>query len=272
MKQMCPCCHQEFTPPTLGEAGDMGDMFSCDHCQSVFKWENQSLKVVYESQNDPSLSPSVAEESESSSEEIADGQMIEEDPLFYEGDIASDSEAKEEITPPPPEGETGDLSEMEDPLELSELESEDGNVTYEEKSGALLEDSSEFISEREEDSMEEESELTEEDKGVSQNFSDVEEYGNAQATSQKGFLRYDLCVVGVDSTDIEKQVLSVLEDPFFKLEARKIVQSQKDGVLVIKNLNPIKAMCLVSQLSFLSVELSWEQYMALDVSEEPVES
>ena len=269
MKQICPCCHQEFTAPPFGEAGDMGDMFSCEHCQSVFKWENQSLKVVYESQNDPS--PSVAEGTESPSEEIVDGQMIKEDPSLYEGDIVGDSEAKEEVAPH--EEETGDLSETEAPLEPAEREREDGNVTDEEKSIDLQEaGSSEFISEQEEDSMEEEGGLMEEDKEVSQNFSDVEEYGNAQATSQKGFLRYDLRVAGVDSTDIEKQVLSVLEDPRFHWDAKEIIQSQKDGVLVIKNLNPIKAMCLVSELSFLSVELSWEQYMALDVSEESVES
>ncbi len=269
MKQVCPCCHQEFSPPPLGEAGDMGDMFSCDHCQSVFKWENQSLKVVYESQNDPSVSSSVSEgtESEAPKEEEVDGQMMEEESPSYEEEVVADSEAKGEVAL---DGEeAGDLSEMDDPLEPSELENESGNVTYEEKSIDLQdEDSSEFISEQEENSMEEESELVEESEGVSQNFSDVEEYGNAQATSQKGFLRYDLCVAGVDSTDIESQVLSVLEDPRFHWNAKEIIESQKDGVLVIKNLNPIKAMCLVSELSFLSVDLSWEQYMALDVSKE----
>ncbi|MDE0118953.1 MAG: hypothetical protein OXM55_02965, partial [Bdellovibrionales bacterium] len=97
-----------------------------------------------------------------------------------------------------------------------------------------------------------------------QDFSDVEQYGNAQASSEKGFLRYDLRISGLDSSEIEKQVLYILENPRFKWDAGEVLRSQKEGVLTIKNLNPIKAMCLVSDLSFLSVELSWKQYMALN--------
>ncbi len=101
-----------------------------------------------------------------------------------------------------------------------------------------------------------------------QDFSDVEKYGNAPASSEKGFLRYDLQISGLDSLEIEQEVLSVLEDPRFKWSAKEILRSQKKGVLEIKNLNPVKAMCLVSGLSFLSVQLRWKQYMALSAPTE----
>ena len=103
------------------------------------------------------------------------------------------------------------------------------------------------------------------------NFKDVEQYGNAPASSEKGFLRYDLHIAGLDSKEIEKEVFLVLDDPRFNWSAKEILQSQKDGVLEIKNLNPVKAMCLVSELSTVSVQLSWKQYMALDVLSESSE-
>ena len=105
----------------------------------------------------------------------------------------------------------------------------------------------------------------------SANFKDVEQYGNAPVSSEKGFLRYDLHIAGLDSKEIEKEVFLVLDDPRFNWSAKEILQSQKDGVLEIKNLNPVKAMCLVSELSTVSVQLSWKQYMALDVLSESSE-
>ena len=262
MKHLCPCCHQEFNPPVLEETEDMGNLFSCDHCQSVLKWENQSLKVVYESQNEPSVSPSASSVMESLSEQLNEDIISE---LTEEEKEVSKEKAPEEDM-------IDDLTERDDSVEKSELVEED--ISYEEQPEEVQEKSSSEVSEsvsKQDNILIEEAEFIKEEE-THQDFSDVEEYGNAQATSEKGFLRYDLRIAGVDSTEIEQQILSILEDPRFHWDAKEIMQSQKEGILVIKNLNPIKAMCLVSDLSFLSVELSWEQYMALNVSKEPVES
>ena len=88
---------------------------------------------------------------------------------------------------------------------------------------------------------------------------------------EKVFLRYDIYISGLDSVEIEKQVREVLEDSRFKWDVNEILKSQDKGHLVIKNLNPIKAAYLVSELSFLSVKISWEQYMALNVKPEQTE-
>lgn len=248
MKTVCPCCHQEFSPPVLEEAEDMGNLFDCDHCQSVLKWDSQSLKVVYESQNKPASPPSAVDEEvpELKKEDVVDERLVEkEESLSQKNMVAVD--------------------------DVEQLMSEENPILYEEKpvgdeTADISESSEESLFEQKERLLAEEFSSEEIEEEEHQDFSDVEEYGNAQATSGKGFLRYDLRVDGVDSVEIEQQVLSVLEDPRFHWDAKEIIQAQKEGVLVIKNLNPIKAMCLVSELSFLPVELSWEQYMALNIS------
>ena len=257
MKSVCPCCHQELNPPSpvSEEMEDMSGLFSCDHCQSVLKWEDESLKAVYESKHLASPSNDVESVSTYPDENVFEGvneanvEGAKDDNLVEIesniGNVINDSD------------EEGSLVEQPDPEEKILSEGEQEEVSPE-----FLESSSEYSPMKEELNAE----FIEEEKKISPDFSDVAEHGNAQATSEKGFLRYDLCIAGVDSVEIEQQVLSVLEDPRFQWDAKKIVQSQKEGVLVIKNLNPIKAMCLVSDLSFVPVELSWKQYMALNMS------
>ncbi|MDE0518076.1 MAG: hypothetical protein OXH36_00760 [Bdellovibrionales bacterium] len=299
MIQICPCCKKEFSPlsppPPASAASveeDMGDMFSCPHCQSVLKWDKEgSLQIIYESTEEPA----VLEEPEPSSlssaplseeaEEIVSPEMeigeatppthlpnpeeIGENPI--ENPSSPPETYKEPLHDNPPEE---NLSFP--PKRESHQEDEQGpnegkeKKTPEEKEPAVF--STEKTEEEElqendfnelpEESFNEEEVIQTDPAG--QDFSDVEQYGNAQASSEKGFLRYDLCISGLDSSEIEKQVLHILENPRFKWDAREVLRSQKEGVLTIKNLNPIKAMCLVSDLSFLSVELSWKQYMALN--------
>ena len=98
---------------------------------------------------------------------------------------------------------------------------------------------------------------------TSENFSDIESYGNSEDNLDKGFLHYDIIIQGIDSKKIEQKVLSILEEPRFNWMAKEILSLQKDGVLIIKKLNPVKAMRLISELSFLPVTLSWKQYMAI---------
>ncbi len=99
-----------------------------------------------------------------------------------------------------------------------------------------------------------------------QDFSDVENYGNSESISSKGFLRYDLLIEGIDSSEIEEQILFILEDSRFNWDGKEIYRQQKDGNLWIKNLHPIKVVSLISEISRLSVQLSWKQYTALSSS------
>lgn len=296
MKHTCPCCNKEFTPPAalVGVEEDIGNLFSCDYCQSVLKWEGGVLKVVHESKQEPepiTLSEDSTENEESliSKEDALVGASDESDEMESQNDIQQMEENKEEsiadfITEGNnPEEVRKDFDEegLDDGVESSFMpgqelqDKEPYDETAEEngkkeahqdfKKNEQIEESS--VENLEKEQVEEWKEM-EEEVGVqetNQNFADVEEYGNAQATSEKGFLRYDIYISGLDSIEIEEQIKEVLEDPRFKWDANEILGSQNKGLLVIKNLNPIKAVCLISELSFLSIDLSWKQYMALNV-------
>ena len=290
MIQICPCCKKEFHPPVADEsgAGDMGSLFSCNHCQSVLKWDNESLQVVYESKEEPS---SVAlDEKEISSLEPEEGvlpemrtkeetvngseviqvEVLQEQPQqeIQEGPAQEES-LQEESSQEDVQAEWPEEAQEESQKEERQNENEEikENSAKEEAGVSVFSTKGEESLESSSDEFSDESfndEKAMQTDSSEQDFSDVEQYGNAQASSEKGFLRYDLSISGLDSNEIEKQVLDILEDPRFNWDANEVLRSQKEGVLVIKNLNPIKAMCLVSDLSFLSVEISWKQYMALN--------
>ena len=266
--QICPCCQKEFQPPPVDQnTEDMDNLFSCDHCQSIMKWENQLLKVVYESQEGPPVVSTDVDNKEdilSEKEEEVLPEEVGQAPSSEFEETASEELVTEKEAVSLNEGVKEDFPEQE-----AFDDSGDRNNVVAEKARELSEDLDQ--EEPEEQSVNPVSEKMEWGEGdlktqdVKQDFSDVEEYGNAQATSEKGFLRYDLRISGLDSSEIEKHVLAILEDPRFNWDAKEVLQMQKEGILVIKNLNPIKAMCLVSELSFLPVlELSWKQYMAVN--------
>ena len=269
MMQICPCCQKEFQPPPVDQnTEDMDNLFSCDHCQSIMKWENGSLKVVYESKEEPPVVSADVDNKEavlSEKEEEVLSEEVDQAPsaefeeaaaekLVAKEEVSLNEEVNEEVREDFPEQETFDGSGDQNNIVEEEAELS-GDLSREEPEEQSVDPARGEMKEEE----------APENQDVKQDFSDVEEYGNAQATSEKGFLRYDLRISGLDSREIEQHVLAILEDPRFKWDAKEVLQMQKEGILVIKNLNPIKAMCLVSELSFLPVlELSWKQYMAVN--------
>ena len=325
MKHQCPCCHKSLDslPPEQEQAEDMDTLFSCDHCQSVLKWENQALKVVFESSD---FSSESVEENESVQSEAREEGLFSEEGEMAEEQVSADNImsalqekegdssllqefAKEEEKPETvldssalsepveepvvntaeeegidlPLNELADISvgtsghELEHGSEhgsehgLESAESdflgakEEGQEEGQEEDLASVQEAGEASEESEAGEASEASETSEaEQQDINQDFSDVESYGNATATSNKGFLRYDLFIEGVDSHEIKTQVFHILEDPRFNWSAKEILQSEKEGVVTIKNLNPVKVMVLLSELSSLSVQLSWKQYRALD--------
>ena len=102
-----------------------------------------------------------------------------------------------------------------------------------------------------------------------QDLSDVAAFGNdTESAAHKGPLCYDLSISGVDSSDVEKAVLSVLEDSRLKLDAKFILKTTKNGRINIKNLNPVKMVYMLSRLMHLPVKFDWKQYMAINALEE----
>jgi len=365
----CPSCDKELTLPVPEDGQEdvstMGELFSCEYCQSVFKMENGSLEVVFESKEDPNavdedpvdedplaednvatdnvVADNVEKESQEFMEEGHDDSygskessdlnlnqgVVDEAPFVvdevpnkegkegFEEGFNDEQSTEDELTNKAGEEnfndgiyvpeESSDLNLNqglvdETPSVVDEAPSKAGTEGFEEgfndeqstedeliKKGKPLEegidenlepDAKGAFTKKErplEQALNENLEPESNDfnepafseqmppppAGV-QDFSEVEAYGNAHTSAAKGFLRYDIFINGLDSKEIEEEVLSVLEDPRFNWDAKEILKSQNAGSLTIKNLNPIKAMCLVSELSFLSVDLSWKQYMALD--------
>lgn len=99
-----------------------------------------------------------------------------------------------------------------------------------------------------------------------QGFEDVAEFANSPDSPEKGFLLYDLQIQGIDSQDLEKELLSVFEDPQLNWDGREVLSGVKSGILEIKKLNPVKMFCLISALCDLPFRLSWRQYTVLDVT------
>ena len=242
MKEVCPCCQQEIKSPAPPGTGgeDMDSLFECGSCGSVLKWEKDTVQVVSQSKGEVSPPPPTEDASAEEEDGLAEAEAEAEEAKSLAEEI-SPPVAEEEATDPPVEADSVAENDIQGVEEIS----------------APAEEAS---------AIEEEADPPPEN-GI-QDFSDVEEYGNAQASSQKGFLRYDLEISGIYSREIEEQIKAVLEDPRFKWSVAEILKTQKNGVLSIKNLNPIKAVCLISELSFLPVKLSWKQYMALNVTEE----
>jgi hypothetical protein len=78
--------------------------------------------------------------------------------------------------------------------------------------------------------------------------------------SREGVFRYKLCIENIDTKDLAKEVYEALEDSRFLWDPEEIMSQIKMGVLIIGDLNPIKASLLVFRLRDIDVALSWEQY------------
>jgi hypothetical protein len=92
------------------------------------------------------------------------------------------------------------------------------------------------------------------------NFKDVEAFGNSDlSSSQSGGLVYDIQIEGIDSKSIRSEIESVLQDPKMKLSVDILMKSIKDGKLVLRRLNPIKASIIIKSLMHLPVQIHWKQ-------------
>ena len=287
----CPCCQTDFTPSVSAETAEkdsIQNMFDCPHCQSVLKWEHNTIKIIHKA--DPEEPQKLDVPVETTLQKVPDSTTDNEQ---------ASNEITNELTTHSPDIEQP-LDEPNDPIAQSPLhinqpvnepdqpaidqpdqptEDEINNTQFEfneahpeeelEQKNTNVDQASEPTEEEPSSSSQTNFNLSHEEEeliassNTPENFSDVEDYGNSETSTDKGFLHYDITIKGIDSVKIEQQVLSVLKESRFNWIAKEILSLQKDGALIIKKLNPVKAMCLISELSFLPVTLSWKQYMAI---------
>ena len=272
MKRACPCCHQEFEF-SLSSEDKMGNLLECSHCHSTLKWHEQELQVLHKFQQATDVKSSVVEKNILSAE-------LKNKTVKSESDVSTINKSQESS-----ENNNNELLVEKSNQELTSNKSSldtDGvvvpsdvavdkniNLASDSSSTSQVDQDMESPIESAENPTTENVNLENVNMPVTkQDLSDVEAYGNMESAAYKGLLRYDLQIIGVDSNKIEEQILSILEDSRLKRDARTCLNSKKNGILQIKNLNPVKAVYLVSQLINLPIELSWKQYMAVNIVEE----
>ena len=256
MKRACPCCHQSFEF-SLSSEDKMGNLLECPHCHSTLKWHEQELQVLHESQPTNNLTSSVEEKNISSVDLDTETAQEDDHEISTEENNEEITSDKSSLVVDEKEDSLEDTNKVADPITA------DSNLAKQED---------EYVTpsiESTENPVKESTSLAGIDTSTAkQDLSDVAAYGNAESSTYKGLLRYDLQITGVDSSSVEAQILSILEDSRLKQDAKACLDSKKNGIVQIKNLNPVKAVYLVSQLMHLPVELSWKQYMAVNVLEE----
>lgn len=95
------------------------------------------------------------------------------------------------------------------------------------------------------------------------------ERSDASQTSD-GPYHYDVCINGLDTAIIRQEVLRRLNDPRLGWSPEDLLRSLRQGELILKNLNPVKAVVTIINLQSLDVDVSWEQkHYAIDEATNP---
>lgn len=87
---------------------------------------------------------------------------------------------------------------------------------------------------------------------------EIESFANSEV-SNLGALSYSVIISGIDTKELRQELQSVLSEPKYMLDWRPLMESIREGEIVIRNLNPVKTSRLVMQLSYLSLQVSWRQ-------------
>lgn len=76
--------------------------------------------------------------------------------------------------------------------------------------------------------------------------------------SSSGKLQYTITVSGIDTSELRKILRDTLHDSRLGLVGNEIIENIEQGVLVIKELNPIKASVIVKSLREYPFEIRWQ--------------
>lgn len=77
---------------------------------------------------------------------------------------------------------------------------------------------------------------------------------------------YDLTISGLDTGQIKDEVMKALSDKRFQWSNEDIRRRLRNGALVFKNLNPVKAVLVVIKLQHIDVDIEWVQKLHTDPS------
>lgn len=90
--------------------------------------------------------------------------------------------------------------------------------------------------------------------------------GNPASQLVDGPYYYDVTIIGLDTAQIKDEVMRALSDKRFQWTYEDIKRRLRNGRLVFKDLNPVKAVLLVIKIQHIDVEIQWVQKMHTDPS------
>lgn len=96
--------------------------------------------------------------------------------------------------------------------------------------------------------------------GETVDFSDVVEFANSAELTHSP-LAYTLWIEGIDSGEIRSRVEDVLSDSRLNFHLADVMKKLNEGVLELRELNPVKASFIASRLRAEAVQFRWRQSM-----------
>ena len=274
----CPVCQNDLNlPETTKETMELH--YDCPSCFSILFVKEGKCEVLSAgsaSDNEPTDSPPAQEASQEPEFSVDSEDFIEEDSADFSNESQSteephSTELKEESSEEDSAPEVTEVPILEETEEdTTESSSEEDEPTPSEESSASFE----FSEEESSESGPLVQPATEvEDENIAsegEDFSDVEQFGNTPAPSDKGAFYYDVTVSDIDSPDLREKVDEVLEDEALKLEPNQVHLSKPKGRLIINKISPVQAHVIVKSLLGLSLTISWNQHLIADTKlEEP---
>lgn len=95
----------------------------------------------------------------------------------------------------------------------------------------------------------------------SASLDDVVEFGNsALSSSQTGGILYDIYLSGIDTAEIREEIRLHVGDRKFLWNVEDVMRSIKNGRLVIRRVNAVKAALFIQRIKHLDVDIQWKQH------------
>ena len=91
-------------------------------------------------------------------------------------------------------------------------------------------------------------------------FAEVMEFGNPSEATSTGRYAYRVKISEIDTPELLQKVKEILGDKKMHLPSDEVMSSLKEGVVVLKRVNPVKAYKIIRSLFSEPLKLEWEQY------------
>ena len=238
---ICPVCESQLDLP---ENISSELYYDCPRCLSSLLIKDEKCEVLSEGDlnwdKDAQTEVPILDQSETTTPATAQEKDSETSEVEELDTTKSSAEFTQDNTP-------------EDSVEQDELE----------KPEELDEDASVSSEMEADDDDNKEPDSTAQNKEEVENFSSLEEFASKSVSLDSVFL-YDLLLKEINSMELKQKVEDILQDPLLSLDQEAQDLTVKEGRIKIEKISPIKVHVIVRALMGLSIEISWEQHLALD--------